>query len=110
MTAEATARTSAENAGEKAGERNARRRLQGVVVSDKMDKTVTVVWERHVKHPRYGKFVRRHTRLHAHDEKNEAKVGDFVEIMATRPLSKTKTWRLVRVIRKAHGPEVAAEA
>jgi len=83
------------------GDRSQRRRIQGVVKSTKMQKTITVLWQRSVKHPRYGKYVQRHTKLHAHDENNEAKVGDLVEIMATRPLSKTKTWRLVRVLRKA---------
>lgn len=83
-------------------ERNQRRRRIGTVVSNKMQKTITVLWQRPVRHARYGKFVKRNTKLHAHDENNEAKVGDLVEIMATRPLSKTKNWRLVRVVRKAH--------
>jgi small subunit ribosomal protein S17 len=82
--------------------RNARRRVQGVVTSDKMEKTITVQWERQVKHPRTFKYVKRRKKLHAHDEKNEAHVGDLVEIMATRPISKIKTWRLVRVVRRAH--------
>lgn len=85
-----------------AAERNQRRRRIGKVVSNKMQKTITVVWERPVRDSRYGKYVKRNTKLHAHDENGEAKVGDVVEIMATRPLSKTKTWRLVRVLRKAH--------
>ncbi|MCC6574524.1 MAG: 30S ribosomal protein S17 [Planctomycetes bacterium] len=88
-------------------ERNQRRTIQGIVKSAKMQKTITVLWQRSVKHPRYGKFVQRHTKLHAHDEKNEAKVGDLVEIMATRPLSKTKTWRLLRVLRRATEPAIA---
>jgi small subunit ribosomal protein S17 len=79
-----------------------RRRVQGVVTSDKMEKTITVQWERQVKHPRTFKYVKRRKKLHAHDEKNEAHVGDLVEIMATRPISKIKTWRLVRVVRRAH--------
>lgn len=83
-------------------QRNARRRLVGTVSSDKMDKTITVIWQRRVRHKRYGKYIKRNTRLHAHDEKSEARVGDLVEIQATRPLSKTKNWRLVKVIRKAH--------
>lgn len=83
-------------------ERNTRRKLQGVVVSNRMNKTITVQWERQVKHTRVHKIVKRRTRLHAHDENNEAKEGDLVEIQATRPLSKTKTWRLVRVLRRAH--------
>lgn len=83
-------------------ERNQRRRRIGMVVSNKMQKTITVLWQRPVRDARYGKYVKRNTKLHAHDENNEAKVGDMVEIMATRPLSKTKTWRLVRVVRKAH--------
>lgn len=87
---------------EKNNERNQRRRLQGVVTSDKMEKTITVLWERQVKHPRTHRYVKRRKKLHAHDEKNEAHVGDLVEIMATRPLSKLKSWRLVRVVRRAH--------
>jgi small subunit ribosomal protein S17 len=86
-----------------AAERNARRVVQGVVTSTKMQKTITVQWERQVRHPKFGKFVRRKTRLHAHDENSSAKVGDLVEITSTRPLSKTKTWRLLRVIRAAGG-------
>jgi small subunit ribosomal protein S17 len=82
--------------------RNQRRRVQGVVTSDKMEKTITVMWERQVKHPRTFKYVKRRRRLHAHDENNEAHVGDLVEIMATRRISKNKTWRLVRVVRRAH--------
>jgi small subunit ribosomal protein S17 len=66
-----------------------------------MDKTVTVAVERKVKHPIYGKFVKKTTKFHAHDEKNEAKPGDVVKIMETRPLSKTKRWRLVEILEKA---------
>lgn len=72
----------------------------GVVSSNKMDKTVTVAVERKVKHPMYGKFVKKTTKFHAHDEKNECSIGDLVKIMETRPLSKTKRWRLVEVVEK----------
>ena len=77
------------------------RTVQGRVVSDKMDKSFTIASERMVKHPLYGKFIRRTTKLHVHDETNEANVGDLVEIRECRPLSKTKSWTLVRVIEKA---------
>ena len=73
----------------------------GRVVSDKMDKTVTVLIERRVKHPLYGKYVKRSTKLHAHDEHNECKAGDLVTIEECRPLSKSKAWRLVKVVEKA---------
>ncbi|HPH98760.1 MAG TPA: 30S ribosomal protein S17 [Chitinophagaceae bacterium] len=82
-------------------ERNERKARVGVVSSNKMDKTITVAIERKVKHPMYGKFVKKTTKLHAHDEKNECSIGDTVKIMETRPLSKTKCWRLVEVIEKA---------
>ena len=72
-----------------------------MVTSNKMAKTITVSVERRVKHPIYGKFVKKTTKFHAHDEKNECTIGDFVRIMETRPLSKTKRWRLVEVIEKA---------
>jgi small subunit ribosomal protein S17 len=75
--------------------------LVGRVVSDKMDKTVTVLVERRVKHPIYGKVVTRSSKYHAHDESNEVKAGDLVEIQATRKLSKTKAWRVARVLEKA---------
>ena len=75
--------------------------LVGRVVSDKMDKTVTVLVERRVKHPIYGKVVTRSSKYHAHDESNEVKEGDLVEIQATRKLSKTKAWRVARVLEKA---------
>ena len=81
-------------------ERNLRKMRIGVVSSNKMDKTVTVAVERKVKHPIYGKFVKKTTRFHAHDEKNECSIGDVVKIMETRPLSKTKRWRLVEVVEK----------
>jgi small subunit ribosomal protein S17 len=77
------------------------RKVQGRVVSDKMDKGITVLVERRVKHPVYGKFVRKSTKLHAHDENNECKEGDLVTITECRPISKTKTWRLVEVVEKA---------
>lgn len=78
--------------------RNARRTLVGVVTSDKLAKTITVRVERAFRHARYGKIVRRHKSYHAHDEDGTAQVGDSVEIAATRPLSKLKRWRLVRVV------------
>jgi small subunit ribosomal protein S17 len=73
----------------------------GVVSSSKMDKTIVVEVERKVKHPIYGKFIKNTTKFHAHDERNEAGAGDTVRIMETRPLSKTKRWRLVEIIEKA---------
>jgi small subunit ribosomal protein S17 len=81
-------------------DRNLRKVRVGVVTSNKMTKTITVAVERKVKHPIYGKFVKKTTRFHAHDEKNECSVGDIVRIMETRPLSKTKRWRLVEVVEK----------
>ena len=81
-------------------DRNLRKIRTGVVSSNKMDKTITVKVERKVKHPIYGKFVKKTTRFHAHDEKNECSIGDLVKIMETRPLSKIKRWRLVEVIEK----------
>jgi len=82
----------------------------GTVVSDKMDKTITVREERLVKHPVYGKYVRRATVYKAHDETNQAEVGDRVEILFTRPLSKSKSWRLLRIVRKASGQVEEDEA
>jgi small subunit ribosomal protein S17 len=82
-------------------ERNLRKTRIGVVKSNKMEKTITVTVERKVKHPIYGKFVKKTTSFHAHDEKNECTIGDVVRIMESRPLSKTKRWRLVEVIEKA---------
>ena len=73
----------------------------GIVASDVRDKTIKVVVENLVKHPRYGKYIRRRTVLHAHDEHNEARVGDEVEVMECRPYSRTKKWRLVRVVKRA---------
>lgn len=82
-------------------ERNLRKTRIGTVSSNKMEKTITVAVERKVKHPIYGKFLNKTTKFHAHDEKNECTIGDVVKIMETRPLSKTKRWRLVEVIEKA---------
>lgn len=77
------------------------RTATGKVVSDKMDKSIVVLVERTERHPLYGKFVRRSTKLHAHDENNECQVGDTVKIVETRPYSKTKTWKLSQVVEKA---------
>ena len=82
-------------------ERNLRKTRVGRVVSNKMDKTVVVAIEDNVKHPVYGKIIKRTLKVHAHDESNECGVGDKVRIMETRPLSKTKRWRLVEIIEKA---------
>lgn len=82
-------------------ERKHRKTRIGVVSSNKMTKTITVAVERKVKHPIYGKFLKKTTRFHAHDEANTAGIGDVVRIMETRPLSKTKRWRLVEIIEKA---------
>lgn len=78
-----------------------KRTLTGQVVSDKMDKTITVKIERLVKHPLYGKFIRRTTKVHAHDETNECKMGDTVTVVECRPISKSKSWQLVEVVEKA---------
>ncbi|MCW8907933.1 MAG: 30S ribosomal protein S17 [Sedimenticola sp.] len=77
------------------------RTLQGRVVSDRMDKSITVQIDRKVQHPIYGKFIRRSTKVHAHDESNECGIGDVVVVEQCRPLSKSKTWRLVKVVTKA---------
>jgi small subunit ribosomal protein S17 len=77
------------------------RTLSGKVVSDKMNKSITVMIERRVKHPIYGKYVKRSTKVHAHDENNECNIGDAVTVQETRPLSKTKSWTLVSVDEKA---------
>ena len=82
-------------------ERNLRKTRVGKVISDKMDKTITVAVEDHVKHPLYGKIVKRTYKLKAHDENNECREGDKVKVMETRPLSKDKRWRLVEVMEKA---------
>ncbi|MBQ8509317.1 MAG: 30S ribosomal protein S17 [Clostridia bacterium] len=84
-----------------AAERNLRKTRVGMVVSDKMDKTAVVAILDNVKHPIYGKVIKRTVKIHVHDEKNECGVGDKVEVMETRPLSKTKRWRLVGIIEKA---------
>ncbi len=81
-------------------ERGNRKTITGTVTSDKMDKTITVTVERLVQHPRYKKYVRKYTKLKAHDAKEEAKLGDRVELMETRPISRTKNWRLIRIIAK----------
>ena len=82
-------------------ERNLRKTRVGKVVSDKMDKTNVVAVENHVKHPLYGKIVKKTYKLKAHDENNECGIGDTVKVMETRPLSKDKRWRLVSIIEKA---------
>ena len=87
--------------GETSGERNDRKVREGLVVSDKMDKTVVVSVEDRRKHPRYGKVMRQTARLKAHDENNECGVGDRVQIMETRPLSATKRWRVVQILERA---------
>lgn len=81
--------------------RNLRKERVGIVVSDKMDKSVVVAEKRKVKHPIYGKFVNKTTKFHVHDEKNDCNEGDTVRIMETRPLSKTKCWRVVEIIERA---------
>ena len=83
------------------GARNLRKERIGVVLSDRMNKSITVAVKWKEKHPIYGKFVNKTRKLHAHDEKNEGNIGDKVRIMETRPLSKTKKWRLVQIIEKA---------
>ena len=81
--------------------RNLRKVRQGVVISNKMDKTVVIAAKFKEKHPIYGKFVQETKKYHVHDEKNEANIGDTVSIMETRPLSRTKRWRLVQIVEKA---------
>jgi small subunit ribosomal protein S17 len=80
--------------------RNLRKTRVGIVSSNKMDKTIVVKVERKIKHPLYGKFLKKTTSFHAHDEKNECNIGDTVKIMESRPMSKTKRWRLVEVVEK----------
>ena len=82
-------------------ERALRKTRVGKVISDMMDKTIVVAIADHVKHPKYGKIMKRTKKVHAHDINNECGIGDTVEVMETRPLSKTKNWRLVRIIEKA---------
>lgn len=79
-------------------EQKTQRLVTGRVTSDKMDKTITVVVERKVKHPLYGKYQSRRSKLHAHDENNECKIGDLVQVVECRPISRSKSWRLVKVI------------
>jgi small subunit ribosomal protein S17 len=81
--------------------RNIRKERTGIVVSNKMQKSIVVAVKRKVKHPIYGKFVNKTTRFHAHDDENSCNVGDMVKIMETRPLSKSKSWRLVQIIERA---------
>jgi len=82
-------------------ERKTRKEKTGVVVSNKMEKSIVVSVERRVKHPKYGKFVKLTSKFHAHDERNECNIGDTVSIMETRPLSKTKNWRLIQIVERA---------
>ena len=82
-------------------ERNFRKQREGIVVSNKMTKSIVVEVESKLKHPKYGKFLKQRTRFMAHDEKDECSIGDVVKIMETRPLSKNKCWRLVEIIEKA---------
>jgi len=81
--------------------RNLRKERIGVVTSDKMEKSIVVAVERKVKHPMYGKFVKKTTKFVAHDEKNDSNIGDTVRIMETRPLSKSKCWRLIEIVERA---------
>ena len=81
--------------------RNLRKERIGIVTSDKMDKSVVVAVERKVKHPKYGKFVKKTSKFVAHDEKNDCNIGDTVKIMESRPLSKIKNWRLVEILERA---------
>ncbi len=81
--------------------RQLRKTRTGIVVSDKMDKTCVVAIKDNVRHAKYGKIIKRTVKLHVHDEKNECKIGDTVTVMETRPLSKTKRWRLVEIVEKA---------
>jgi small subunit ribosomal protein S17 len=81
--------------------RNLRKERIGIVTSDKMQKSIVVAVERKVKHPKYGKFVKKTTKFVAHDENNDCNIGDTVKIMETRPLSKSKNWRLVEIIERA---------
>lgn len=92
-----------------AGERAQRKLMRGTVTSNKMQKTVVVQVDRKVKHPLYEKFVAKRTKLYAHDENNEAKVGDIVEVAQTRPYSKLKNWRVVRIIQKASSVQKASQ-
>ncbi len=82
-------------------ERNVRKEIVGKVVSNKMDKSIVVTVERKMKHPKYPKFVKKTSKFYAHDEKNECNINDIVKLMETRPLSKSKRWRLVEIIERA---------
>lgn len=82
-------------------QRNLRKQRTGLVTSNKMDKSIVVSVERRIKHPIYGKFMKRTSKFMAHDEKNECQIGDIVTIMETRPMSKLKTWRLVKILERA---------
>lgn len=81
-------------------ERNKRKVREGRVISNRMNKTIVVAVERHFRHPRYEKIIRRTTKLYAHDQKNECQIGDKVKVMETRPLSKLKRWRLLQILKK----------
>ena len=81
-------------------ERNLRKQREGIVTSNKMDKTITVEVQRRVKHPIYGKFVKKTSKLTAHDEQNQCDIGDLVRVMETRPVSKNKRWRLTEIVEK----------
>lgn len=81
--------------------RNLRKQLVGVVTSNKMEKSITITVERRIKHPIYGKFVKKSNKFMAHDEKNECNIGDVVRVMETRPLSKSKRWRLIEILERA---------
>lgn len=87
-----------------------RKVLQGEVVSDRMDKTITVKVERRLRHPVYERVVKLSKKFHAHDEKNQCTIGDLVRIAETRPLSKTKCWRLLEIVRRHAGAEVVSPA
>jgi small subunit ribosomal protein S17 len=106
-TTKAKAKTTAQTKSPTAMQRPQLRTIEGVVASEKRNKTITVVVEYQMKHEKYGKYLKRRTSLHAHDEKNEARLGDLVEIAECRPLSKTKHHRLVRIVQKA--PERAVQ-
>ena len=98
---EQTTAPESEQAGTQPDSSAAPRTLVGQVISDKMDKTMTVLVERRVKHPLYKKYIRRSTKLHAHDEENACRVGDLVSIEQCRPLSKSKSWRLHEILERA---------
>jgi small subunit ribosomal protein S17 len=101
--------TEASKANNKIPVRSLRKREVGIVASDKMTKTRRVIVERLVPHPKYGKLMRRRTVCHAHDEANTSRKGDVVEIMETRPLSKLKRWRIVRIVRSGAQQALAGE-